>query len=365
MQLGWHGLQSVFGNTLITMLIKLHPLSARSDCANGMPSYYWPVIFRKLFLGLLIIVLLLAGLMMLVGTQPSATAGPSGSILVSSATDAYQVLLTTYAMKADGSGHTIVGSDPASSGDRYSVSRDGTTVAFVGTTALRLQQLAQKQLLAGQVLQVYRGTVSGGVIPSPAAAQQITNSAAPLKMLPSVSDDGALVAYASASSTERSVASSTIHLIANGTDTALFAGTQPVWFSKTAFYYLAPDGVRLYDTAGTTSTVVLPILGQSNEKLALSPDRGTFAFVVPDAGSVYFFRISAGGAVLSPLKTLQLTGFWALFSPDSRYAAIQTADADGSHPSIVIIDTVDFSQVSTIDLGPLLNAHLFMTAWTR
>ena len=71
--------------------------------------------------------------------------------------------------------------------------------------------------------------------------------------------------------------------------------------------------------------------------------------------------------LLKPLSTVDMMGFWVVFSPDNRYAAIQTAarDARGMlvNPSLVIIDTASFKTVKTIPLNPLLNDRLFVTAW--
>ena len=91
------------------------------------------------------------------------------------------------------------------------------------------------------------------------------------------------------------------------------------------------------------------------------------AFSNPDAEQVYFYRISNDGQLLKPVSTLKMRGFWIVFSPDSRYAAIQTAEGDDpatlSHPALTIVDTATFQTADVVPLDPLLNDRLFVTGW--
>ena len=316
----------------------------------------WIVVAMLIVLGIIIVYLVSVG------------DKPYGVIFVSSSSNSTDSLLTTYAVAVNGSGPEIVGMTSTSVGDFYSFSRDKTTVAFVGTTQSRLQQFTSGQLPAGSVMQVYRAPVTQGSVPSPNLAEQLTSSNGKAKEMPSVSDDGSLVAYVVVATSSQSVDTSIIHLVGPQGDRALFEGIDPQWYSDTSFYYIAPDGVRLYDTAASSSILVLPVKGQSNFKLSLSPDRRILAFSDPDARAVYFYAIGTNGVTLSPLKTLNGVGFWTVFSPDSRFVAIQTAqDSGGSlnNPSLVIYDSSSFTQVGTVSLGTLLNDRLFVTAWIQ
>ena len=140
----------------------------------------------------------------------------------------------------------------------------------------------------------------------------------------------------------------------------------PQWLFSAAFYYIAPDGIRFYDAAASTSTLIVSVPGQSNFKLSVSPDHNILAFSNPDADSVSFFTIGSNGRTLTPLKTLSIQGFWTVFSPDSKYVAVQVAEGQGGaaeEPALDIFDTSSFSHVGTVRLGDLLNDHLFVTAW--
>ena len=127
--------------------------------------------------------------------------------------------------------------------------------------------------------------------------------------MPAISDDGAKVAYVVASSS-LSATSSRIHVIGSeGVAYSLFPGIDPQWFSDSAFYYIAPDGIRLYDTVTQASSLAVPIVGQGNFKLALSPNRTLLTFSNPDARHVYFYRISQNGLLLTPIGTLDILVF--------------------------------------------------------
>ena len=127
--------------------------------------------------------------------------------------------------------------------------------------------------------------------------------------------------------------------------------------------------MRLFDTASfwASRIFVLPVEGRSNAKIGVSGDRTLLAFSNPDAEQVYFYRISNDGQLLKPVSTLKMRGFWIVFSPDSRYAAIQTAEGDDpatlSHPALTIVDTATFQTADVVPLDPLLNDRLFVTGW--
>lgn len=324
----------------------------------------------KIIIGVIVVCLLLAGVVMLGVAPASPKESLSGTILVSSTIDASSPFLDTYAVKLDGSGVSQVGEDAASVGDFYSFSRDGSQTVFVGTTALQVQQAAAHQISPGDVMQVYAAPARTDRLPLVGEARQISTDHGDRKMMPALSDDGALITYVTASSS-KSVDASTVHLMraASSTEMATLPGTMPQWLNTVAFYYVAPDGVRLYNVANRSSILVIPVTGQSNFKLAVSPDRTMMAFSNPDAQSVYFYQILNNGITLRPLKTLPVLGFWTVFSPDSRYVAIQTASAAPggalSNPSLLIYSTTSFSQINSISLGNLLNDRLFVTAWIR
>jgi hypothetical protein len=262
-----------------------------------------------------------------------------------------------------------VGGDDVSLGNFYVFNRNASTFAFVGTTRSHLDQAIASAAAPGSVMQLYRAAVHAPyTLPLPTEAQQITNSDSPFKSELAISDSGMSVAYVASESSSAS-ASSSIHVVMGNSEMPVVAGTQPQWYSDAAFYYVGADGVRLHDGALRRSTLVLPIETQGNYKIAVSPNRSLLAFSVPDSSSVFFYRISDNGLLLSLASTVMKRGYWIVFSPDSKYVAIQTAtDANAggrSQPSLSIVDTSTFKDIGTIPLTPLLNDHLFVTDWVN
>ena len=286
-----------------------------------------------------------------------------GYFFISGAFDMTTSLLNTYAIGANDARVIGIGGTPDSVGNMYSFTGDGKTAVFIGTTKQFLQQFQTGARPAGGVRQVYYEQLSEGGFPTPNTATQLTDNTVPNKQMPAISDDGSRVVYVSASTSVPQVGASTIHLVTAAGDKALFAGTDPQWFSANGFYYVAPDGIRLFDVAASSSALVLPIDGQSNFRIAVSPDRTRLAFSDPDGNVVSFFAIGSGGMTLRPLETLPMRGFWVVFSPDSRYAAVQTLNMQDGQPLLDIFAVGDFTQVRTIHLGSFLNDRLFVTAW--
>ena len=327
----------------------------------------------KRALALLALLIIALGLVSLGAGMGSSTreknaAGPTGTIFVTGADDPQTPFLETFAVDLADSSQTRIGEDSASVGIFYSFSLGGRNVAFIGMTKTRLDAAAAHQASVGSIMQLYEASLSEDHrLPLPTQATQISNTDALSKTSPAISDDGAQVLYVAADAPSPSATSSMIHLVSHGTDTPLTAGFNPRWVSNTAFYYIAQDGVRLYDTASHQSDLVLPVDGQANVKIGLSGDKTLLAFSDPDAGQVYFYRLSNNGRLLTPVSTLKLRGFWVVFSPDSKYAAIQTAQGDDpnalTHPALIVIDTATFQTVKTVPLDPLLNDRLFVTAW--
>ena len=290
-----------------------------------------------------------------------------GVIFVSSSATASKPYLETYAVNvADGS-RTVIGETSESVGDFYTFSRDASAIAFIGTTRPILAAAQGYILDPSLVWQVYYASkTSAHTIPLPDTAQRVSSSSALYKFDPAVSDDGSYVAYVTAT-TAPSLTSiaSTVHTInlAVGTDVPLFAGVAPQWYSSSSFFYVSPDGIRLYDTSASSSYLVLAIHGQDNFKLSISPDRHILAFSDPDARRVFVYAIKEDGRQLRPVRSLDMLAYWIVFAPDSRYFAIQTTTQPSQSPSLVIFDSSSFTQVGSIDLSPLLNDRLFVTSW--
>jgi hypothetical protein len=191
------------------------------------------------------------------------------------------------------------------------------------------------------------------------------------KKSPTISDDGHSVLFMEipanqAASSSLHVAEHIIRLISRNKITDLrVPGMFPQWIGDNRFYYLASDGIHLYDIARTTSTLIVPIETRPNFKLAISHDHSILAFSNPDSRRIFLYSIKGNGLQLAPLDTMTMSGFWMVFSPDDKFMAVQTTDANDA-PLITIVETSHFQQVgSSIPLPALLNERLFVTSWSR
>lgn len=358
----------------------VHKIVLAIPCAYGKPCILRFMIFsqgllRKIVVRALIALLLVAGLYMLLfwsngKDQPT----PSGTIFVTSSNIASSPFLETYAIHLDEKQIKHVGADETSVGTMYSFSGDGTVAAFIGITQDRIERALADKTLSGKIMQVYRAQVdTSGSAPLASATEALTDGLDLGKTTPAISNDGRFVLYVTSSSTADTTGlGSVIHVVTTSStstsDTVIETGIHPRWFSDDSFYYIGADGVRLYNILSHSSTLVLPVRGQSNLKLAVSPDRQTLAFSDPDARKVFVYSISPNGSLLTPRKTIDILGFWVVFSPDNHFMAVQTAEEKAlnilERPSLVLFRTSTFTKIGQdISLSPMLNDRLFVTAW--
>jgi hypothetical protein len=299
------------------------------------------------------------------------TSGPSGAIVLSSVSDPSLPFLDSYVLDVHSKQLTLNEPSNVSQENMYSYSPDDSKIAFLGTTQSQVQgMISNKQ--RGDPMQVYRATVvgSGSPFPTTEQATALTNTIADQKMAPVISNDGQSVLYTTLSAnvsatTTRDTTGYSVRLIGSSRGRAVSVGGMwPQWYSSSLFYFVAPDGVRAYDISSATSTLLIPIEGQSNFKIAVSHDRHLFAFSNPDSHTVFVYAISSGGLQLKPVASIDVAGYWMVFSPDDAYMAVQTANSDTAF--MAIFDTTNFAAVGDpIPLPSLDNSRLFVTAWLQ
>ena len=307
---------------------------------------------------------------------------PHGSIIVTASSDPTDALLDTISLGVDSHTVTLVGSDDGSHGVEYAYSLNGAHVAFLGMSTSSIKKAEDGTTSGGMAIQVYTAMATN-TPPAPDNAHVVTQDPDMIKGVPSISNDGKYILYSSTNDTQRpgpqgtvGVANYSIHLVSVGTaststtatSSVLTTGMHPHWISDTVFCYIAVDGVRIWDVARSQSTLILPIPGQSNFKLSISPDAKILAFSNPDAQEVFVYSLRADGTIAAELGSIGILGFWVVFSPDSNFMAIQTAqqqsEQDFTDPSIEVYNTRTLKPINaSILLKPLLNDSLFMTAW--
>lgn len=295
-----------------------------------------------------------------------------GLIVISSVADGSFPLLDNYVL--DIQQRKLVKADPSdtSQENMYSYSRVSDTTAFLGASSndIQSQISANKH---GDPMQVYvaKRDKDAYLFPTVDQATRLTNDISVQKMNPVISPGGGTIAYTSRRADAASTLSSTstagysiVLINTEGTGSTTVPGIWPAWYSDDLFYYVASDGIRLYDIASGTSTLVIPIDGQANFKIAVSHDGGILAFSNPDSNSLFIYRISDSGLNLNPVVTESVPAYWMLFSPDDAQLAVQTADSAG--PSMRFYDLRTFKQTGNpISLAPLDNDRLFANAWLQ
>ncbi len=335
---------------------------------------------RQLFLYLVIVVILaVAGDYLFYLKQLPRNLGLHGNIIISATQDPRDDMLETGFLNLDTESVQAIRENETSHGAIYSFSSNKKHVTFLGLTLSSLQMGSIAKIQPGQAVQVYSADATGAAaLPSPDSARLLTNSSDLIKQTPEISDDGSAVLYVSTNSQnipgtgDPGISGYSLHLVkisaTTTTDSVLTIGIQPRWITNTIFCYIATDGIRLWDTVHSQSLLVLPVTGQSDFKLSVSPNHKILAFSFPDANKVLIYDLASDGTFSGHPGSIPIMGFWVVFSPDSKFMAIQTAQPGSghvlSHPSIEFYDAATLQKVDTeISLDPFLNDRLFVTAW--
>ena len=152
-----------------------------------------------------------------------------------------------------------------------------------------------------------------------------------------------------------------------GGDVLLTGGAYPSWIDEDLFVFLKNDGLYIYDTRDLSERRVWGIdrgVALTNMKIGLSPEGQSVAWSVPHEGKVYILDISGAvnGIGAQVTNVIDATAFWAVFSPDGRFLALQTADA-AQNARLDVYDTEEFKQRATLGLGDVNTASVFVTDW--
>lgn len=324
---------------------------------------------------LLLVVLLVAvgiGLPLLSSRFQVPLDGPRGEIYLSVATPD-TIFPEPRVLEVQNASLTREGNSDTSIGILHSFSKDGSFVTFVGTKKSLVLNAEKGVGSLGEAIQIYTApSPSDAPLPTPDQAKLMSNDDSLGKLTPAISPDGSTVLYVTKRNATSSLDSFVVHVTTSpiATTTTLFVGNMPKWYDNSTFVYVAGDGVRSYDFKNRVSQLLLPIVTAANTKIGLSPDNHWLAISNPDARKVYLYSLSGklSAVALHFTHEFSMLGFWTVFSPDSQYIAIQSADqvpnGGGMNPRIEFFDTTTFAQArSPIPLSPFLNERLFVTDW--
>jgi Tol biopolymer transport system component len=267
------------------------------------------------------------------------------------------------------------GSSEVGVGNYHVFSRDGRAVAFVGTTQDEMLQVVAGEKPFGEAVQVYVGAPQNGTLPLPTDSVRTAMNPAFAKQAPALSPDGSRVAYMVLDRSlfgdedeQSSVSGVDIYIVStvgDGVAEPVAIGTYPQWINNDEFVYLSPDGVRTFTVStGEHSDPLVTIPAQRNMKLHLAQDGQLLTLTDPDAQSVWVYRFNLRRTVLSLYSTIsQVSGYWAVPSPDGQVVAVQSVDAEGE-PVVAFYDASTGAPLGkTIVLTGYSNDRLFLTDW--
>lgn len=256
------------------------------------------------------------------------------------------------------------------------ISPDGTQVAFMSRWSTEL---------AYQLFVVNTASMN---------VEQITQDANNFKQDPIWSRDGTRVAYV-VQGTGKNLNSDLpnswfvfVADIAQHTQQVVSAGVDP-FFSpdgKTLFV-LQNDGIHAVDLSKlhtstkpgqsqlSTSTLVVPTItgtttpASQTMKIALSHDATHLVWTAPRHGLVRVFKITSWAPLaLVAEKDLPANTYYAVFSPDSQYLALEEVDLEDAstkptNARVVVYHLGDYNSTSVTSLSAYSAPYIRLTAW--
>jgi hypothetical protein len=165
-----------------------------------------------------------------------------------------------------------------------------------------------------------------------------------------------------------------------GEEVYMSSGFDPKWISDNTFIFLKDDGVYMRNIEAKYSVNLLSLqdLGldnsqrlQINSHLTVSKDGKMFAVSNLDNKSVGIYKIeNIEEAKFSKVGTVEVTGFWPVFSPDSEYVAVQVADIANADvapkPKLQIYKLSNLQKIEKeIDLDEYYQDYMFINDWIK
>ena len=203
--------------------------------------------------------------------------------------------------------------------------------------------------------------------------KQITVSETIRKQLPVFSPNGKIIAFTVFPSDVKTFLPEDQKIYItdlDGNERFLTNGAHPMFLPGDKFVLvLKNDGLYMVSVENGVSSVV--IKGGSaftTMKLAFSKNRNMLVWTnFPNEVLIFKLSWDSSSGYLNHFlyKKILAGAFWAVFSPDGRYLAIQEAK-NGNPPArarIVVYDLKTFEWEEIIDLGSYKQTAMWMTAW--
>lgn len=215
-------------------------------------------------------------------------------------------------------------------------SPDGNWAAFYGITANDAQIMGWDLIKSGQVY-VSKLSSSGSIDKNKlneikGNAKKVSNVVGPRKQLFSINNEGeALMVSANNDEPIQLMENHTIrHITSTGVVTEVAKGNYPRWVNDDIFVFVKNDGVYAFSMENNIETLLLEHGGSfdisSNTMMNVSKDGKWLAISFPDAGRVEIYTLDLSNVGAVYYGGLNASGFWPVFSPDSKTLALQEVD---------------------------------------
>jgi hypothetical protein len=260
----------------------------------------------------------------------------------------------------------------------HKINNTGTGMIFVGTTKDDLTE-AFKSGKFSDAFHLYKSEApTVHTIPLLSESKKVFTSKDMDKRSPALSGDSTRVLYVADSgrksklSSPNSIDKYDIHIvdINKSTDNVIARGTYPQWIDDKSFAFISANGVEIYSLTTQKSKVLINDTNtEDNYKLSIDKKGKLVALCVPNTKKVFLYEFDEAKTSLAFLNQIEVLGFWAIFSPDSKFLAVQTVSDQNnlkSSPKISFFDPRTGGGLKQeIDLSGFDNQKLFVTEWKK
>lgn len=212
----------------------------------------------------------------------------------------------------------------------------------------------------------------------PFISEQITNSPTVAKMNPEWSHDGKRVVFMGQDEGENSFPPlegpetwSIFVTDLDGNEQKVAEGAYPQWGPNDRYLvFLKEAGIAVIDLETSEERLVMPSPAgplKWNSKIDLSETGDKIAISYPEVGKVDVYNVSWTEKMptMSFASAYDESAYWVVFSPDSKYLAIQavnSVDPQGTS-RIMVYEVATGAYLKLFDLSGYVQTSTFLTDW--
>lgn len=137
----------------------------------------------------------------------------------------------------------------------------------------------------------------------------------------------------------------------------------------TYLLYLKSDGLYLADLVNKKTRKVWSMKGGAalaNMQLGISRSGDLLAWSNPNEGKLFIFKITSWNPFEISIKnTVDIHGFWPVFSPDGKHLAFEEVDwlETPTNPRLVVFDLSSLHKDTVFNLAGFVQTKMFVDDW--